>query len=83
MRYQNFHCNKPSVDQIVYFLGPAGKEILGIYKEYPLFFQALDKSVQGYYSKMWRPLTDSEMALVELPVESTIPIKRKYNKRQK
>lgn len=82
MKYQNSHHHLPEINEPVYFIGPTAKEILGRFVGGQLFFRAFDRSVQGYYSKFWRSLTEQELRLIpkeELEIafsESDAPKKR-------
>lgn len=53
-RYRNLHWEKPEVNQLVYWMGPNAKDILGWFRG-NLQFQEVEKKYPGYIPKWWYP----------------------------
>ena len=81
MRYRNFHSMKPIPNTMVYFICPAGIEVLGWFKG-GTWFEDIEKKYLNYYAKYWRELTEQEMLLVQLPIEPEVHVIRKYTRRK-
>ena len=85
-KYNNFHLVKPQVHQLIYWLNPQIREVLGFYCGGTIFIEA-DGKQRGYYAKYWRPASEADELLATWkPDGSHIPPpvpKRAYNKKPK
>jgi hypothetical protein len=84
MKYKNFHIDKPQVHQLIYWLNPQIREVLGFFMGGSVFIEA-DGTQRGYYAKYWRPASEEDALLATWkPDGSHIPPvvpKRAYNKK--
>lgn len=83
-KYNNFHIEKPQVHQLIYWLNPQVREVLGFFMGGTVFIEA-DGKQRGYYAKYWRPASEEDALLATWkPDGSHIPPpvpKRAYNKK--
>ncbi len=80
MKYKIFPVEKPEINQLIWYLGPTSKEILGYYLGGSSFAEA-DGTKRGYYAKYWRDADSIDHTLTSWNPEPKIIIKRKYNKK--
>jgi hypothetical protein len=50
----NFHICKPKLNQLIYWIGPTNRNILGWYRG-GLQFEECEKKYPGYVPKWWYP----------------------------
>lgn len=86
MKYKNFHFEKPETHQLVYWLGPTCKEVLGFFMGGTIFIEA-DGTQRGYYVKYWRPTIEEDASIPTWKPDGShvapIKVKRPYNKKSK
>lgn len=83
MKYNNFHFNRPEINQLIYWLGPNTREVLGFFCGGTIFIEA-DGTQRGYYAKFWRPASEEDRLLATWSPDNSIeqkPPKRKYTKK--
>lgn len=85
-KYKIFPAEKPEIHQLIYWLGPTCKEVLGFFMGGTIFIEA-DGKQRGYYAKHWRSASEADQLLATWkPDGSHIPPivpKRAYNKKEK
>lgn len=80
--YQIFPVSKPELNQLIWYIGPIAKEILGFYLGATKFVEA-DGTYRGYFAKYWRAADDVEKTLASWsPFAEEVPEKRKYTPRK-
>ena len=86
MKYKIFYDEKPEIHQLIYWLNPQIREVLGFFMGGTVFIEA-DGTKRGYYAKYWRPASEADALLATWkPDGSHIPPvvpKRAYNKKPK
>ena len=82
MKYDIFPISRPTLDQVIYAIGPDAKEHLAVFKG-ETRFDFVDDSFKGLFCKYWRELTEIELASIESESNSVEPVrtKRKYTKK--
>lgn len=74
---------KPELNQLIWYVGPIAKEILGFYCGGTIFIEA-DGTKRGYFAKHWRPANDADALLPTWsPIAAPEAEKRKYKKKEK
>lgn len=85
MKYSIFPDEKPAIHQLIYWLNPQVREVLGFFIGGTVFIEA-DGTRRGYYAKYWRPTSEADALLATWkPDGSHIPPpvpKRKYIKKE-
>lgn len=80
-KYKIFPVEKPELNQLIWYIGPVAKEILGYFLGSTTFVEA-DGTKKGYFAKYWRETTPEEKLLPTWNPEAEPVIeKRKYKKR--
>ncbi len=81
-QYKVFPSSKPEVNQLIWYLGPVGKEILGYYVG-KTFFVESDGTNKGYYAKYWRPADEQDYLLPTWSPDPVVDKKIKRNVKSK
>lgn len=63
-QYKNFHIEKPAPNQLIYWMGPDMKDILGWFRG-NLQFHEVERKFPGYIPKWWYP-AESELNIPPL-----------------
>lgn len=59
MNYNNFHKEKPNIDELIVWLDCQLREVFGYYRG-KLYFEEVNLPHTGYLPKFWRETTDIE-----------------------
>ena len=81
-KYQLFPMEKPEVNQLIWYVGPIAKEILGYYCGGTDFVEA-DGTKKGFFVLYWRAANEADALLPTWsPLTESVLEKRKYTPRK-
>ena len=78
-KYNNSYEIKPEINQVIYFIGPTGVELLGTFLGGTRFDAIGHENSKGFCAKFWRP-AEEEIITSLKKEESPIYIKNKRRK---
>jgi hypothetical protein len=83
MKYQIFPQSKPQINDLVWWLNPQLKEVLGYYKGFsagfPIFIDK-DKQISKFSPKYWRNTSQEDELLIDWHPDKIPPIKKSKKK---
>lgn len=84
MKYNIFPTNKPQINELVYWLNPQCKEVLGYFQgfsyNFPIFIDG-DKKMSSFHPKYWRKTNDEDKLLIQWSPEQVESPSRKRKKK--
>lgn len=81
MKYINTHLQKPEIDQLIYWFGPNGKDILGWFRG-KLTYEEYQKEFPWFVPKWWYPAEPGLVPDPKYQEDKPLKIKRQYTKRK-